>query len=49
MILETSLRNVLLHVSQYEGGPKKTGFSVKNIIYLHFKQKTLNPLQNTLH
>ena len=30
------------------GGPKKTGFSLKKI-YLHFEQKTLNPLQNTLH
>ena len=31
------------------GDPKKTGFSLKNKIYLHFKQKTLNPLQNNLH
>ena len=29
--------------------PKKTGFSLKKKIYLHFEQKTLNPLQNTLH
>jgi len=33
----------------YEGGPKKTGFSLKKKIYLYFEQKTLNPLQNTLH
>ena len=31
------------------GGAQKTGFSLKKKIYLHFKQKTLNPLQNTLH
>ena len=31
------------------GDPKKTGFSFKKKIYLHFEQKTLNPLQNTLH
>jgi len=28
---------------------KKPGFSLKTKIYLHFEQKTLNPLQNTLH
>jgi len=35
--------------SLYKGEPKKTGFSLKKKIYLYFKQKTLNPLQNTLH
>ena len=32
----------------YEGDPKKWIF-FKKMIYLHFKQTTLNPLQNTLH
>jgi len=39
------------NVVQYTKGPppqKKIGFSLKKI-YLHFEQKTLNPLQNTLH
>ena len=33
---------------QYVGDPKNRIFFKKKI-YLHFVQKTLNPLQNTLH
>ena len=37
-------------MTKLRGGPqKKKGFSLKKKIYLHFEQKTLNPLQNTLH
>ena len=32
-----------------EVGPKKTEFSLKKKIYLHFEQKTLNPLQNNIN
>lgn len=45
MIKETGTSDDAL----YEGGPKKPGFSLKNNIYLHSEQKTLSPLQNTLH
>ena len=31
------------------GETQKTGFSLKKKIYLHFIQKTLNPLQNSVH
>jgi hypothetical protein len=31
------------------GDPRKPDFLKKKKIYLHFEQKTLNPLQNTLH
>jgi len=41
--------SILRRVQSYEGGPKKTGFSLKKKIYLHFEQKTLNSLQNTPH
>ena len=36
-------------VNVREGTQKNPGFSLKKNIYLHFEQKTLNSLQNTLH
>ena len=36
--------------TEYVGGPQKNRiFLKKKMIYLHFVQKTLNPIQNTLH